>query len=342
MARKTNRLFITTEEELAQINPANIELRDDFLDYLETTDHSKTSIVTYKNNIDIFFIYILKHCKNKDFVDVKKKDIMSWQGYMVKNGLSSARIRTIKSTISSMSKYIENILEDEEPKWKGYRNLIPKIPNPTLSNVREKTVLSDDELEFLLDELVKRNKVQIATFVAFSAFSGARKAETIQYKREWFVNERCKNGLYITPEIRTKGHGSQGKLLEKYCIKSKVDKYLELIDKFREDNNITSEYLFVTKRKGEWVQAKVSTVDSWMETCTKILGKPNYAHMYRHFFVSYLNRENLPIDVIKDIVGHNDSSTTMIYNDNPKENGFMKYFSEDGIKQVETKSLSDL
>ncbi|HBJ1650945.1 TPA: site-specific integrase [Clostridium botulinum] len=342
MARKTNRVLQTTEEDILKILPENLELIEDFINYLETTDHSQKSIVVYKNNLHIFFIYLMKKEKNIDFCNIKKRHILNFQNYMVKNNLSSARIRNVKSSLSSLSNFIESMLSDEEEKWENFRNIINKIPNPTLNTVREKTVLSDAQLENLLDKLVEMGKIQIATFVAFSAFSGTRKAETIQYKRSWFTKETCKNGLYITPEIRTKGHGSLGKMLVKYALKSKVDKYLELWDKEREEKGIDIDDLFVVKSKGEWTPAKISTVDSWMETCSKILGQPSYAHMYRHFFVSYLRRESVPISIIKDIVGHEDVNMSERYNDNPKEDEFLKYFSENGINKIKEKGLSDL
>lgn len=341
MGRETNRVFKTTKEDITKINPDNLELIEDFLNYLETTDHSPKSIKVYKSNLNIFFVYLLNFAKNKDFVDIKKRDIMNFQNYCVKNGLSSARIRVLKSSLSSMSSFIESVL-DEEDKWEGFRNIVNKIPAPTLNAVREKTVITDEQLEYLLDELVKRGKIQTAMFVAMSAFSGARKSETVLYKRNFFTDENVKNGLYITPEIRTKGKGVAGKKLKKYCIKSKVDKYLELWDKERELKGIDSEYLFVVKSKGEWIQAKDFTVTYWLKECTDILGVDNYSHSYRHFFVSWLVRSNIPMDVIKDIVGHNSSETTQLYNDESLESGFMKYFSEDGIVQVEQKSISDL
>jgi integrase len=341
MGRQTNKVLLTNEEEILKILPSNRELAQDFINYLETTDHSPKSIVVYKNNLDIFFVYLMQKEKNIDFVNIKKRHIMNFQNFMIKGGLSPARIRNIKSTISSLSLFIESIL-DEEEKWEGFRNIVNKIPSPSLSPTREKTVLSDEELETLLDKLVKLNKIQIALFVAMSAFSGTRKAETIQYKRSWFTADTCKNGLYVTPEIRTKGKGIKGKLLVKYCLKSKVDKYLELWDIERQKQNIELDDLFVIKRKGEWIPASISTVDSWMEKCSEILGKPSYAHSYRHFFISYLRRESVPIEIIKDIVGHEDVSMSQKYDDNPKENGFLKYFSDEGINKIEDKKLSDL
>lgn len=341
MGRQTNFVFKTSQEEINRILPENLELIDDFINYLETTDHSPASIKVYKNNLNIFFTYLLNKEKNIDYSMVKKRHILNFQNYMIKNGLSSARIRNIKSSLSSLGIFIESML-DEEEKWSTFRNIINKIPNPALNTVREKTILTDEQLEELLDKLVKMKKVNIALFVAMSAFSGSRKAETIQYKRSWFTEDNCKNGLYITPEIRCKGHGIAGKMLQKYALKSKVDYYLNLWDEYKEENKIELDDLFVVKRKGEWTPASISTVDSWMSVCSKIMGTPIYAHSYRHFFVSYLNRESIPLSVIKNIVGHESVEMTEKYNDNSKENEFLKYFSDEGINKIEEKKLSDV
>lgn len=341
MARETKRVLLATPEDIEKILPENLELMSDFINYLETTDHSPASIKVYKSNLNIFFTYIMNKEKNIDYVTVKKRHILNFQNYMVKNGLSSARIRNIKSTLSSLGLFIEAML-DEEEKWENFRNIINKIPNPALTTVREKTIISDKQLELLLNKLVKLGKIQIATFVAFSAFSGARKAETVQYKRSWFRDTSCKNGLYITPEIRTKGKGVAGKKLVKYCIKSKVDKYLKLWDREREKKDVDIDDLFVVKKKDGWHPASTNTIDGWMEVCSEILGMDVYCHSFRHFFVSYLRRESIPIDIVKDIVGHEDVSMSQKYDDNPKEDGFLKYFSEKGINKVKEKDLSDL
>lgn len=341
MARKTNKPLITTQEEIDSILPENKELMEDFINYLETTDHSPKSIKVYKSNLNIFFVWLMKNAKNKDFVDIKKRDIMNFQNFLIKQKLSPARIRVLRSSISSLGNFIESIL-DEEEKWEDFRNIVNKIPAPNLQAVREKTVISDEELDYLLKTLVEKGKIQIACFVAMASYSGARKSELVQYKRSFFVDENVKNGLYITPEIRTKGKGIMGKPLKKYALKSKVDYYLDLWDKERERLGVAIDDLFVVRRENDYRPAKSETVTWWMNICEDILGKDCYAHSFRHFFVSSLRRANIPLDVIKDIVGHASSEVTALYDDNPKENSFLQYFSEDGIKQVEAKNFGDL
>lgn len=341
MGRKTNRVLLTTKEDIKNINPNNLELIDDFLNYMETTDHSPHSIVVYRSSLNIFFVWLMKYSKNKDFVDIKKRDIMNFQNFLIKKGLSPARIRVLRSAVSSLSNFIEAIL-DEEEKWENFRNIVNKIPAPNLNPVREKTIISDEELDFLLEELVKRNKIQIATFVAFCAFSGARKAEMLEYKMTFFTDDSLKNGLYVTPEIRCKGMGVEGKLLPKYVIKNKVEKYLDLWKEERKQMNVDIDDMFVIRKETGFRPATMSATTGWMKICSDILQKDVYVHSFRHFFISSLYRQNVPINVIKDIVGHNDVSTTEIYNDNPKEDGFLKYFSDEGIVDIKTNSLSDL
>ncbi|MEG2289612.1 MAG: site-specific integrase [Clostridium sp.] len=341
MARKTNRPLVTTKEEINQINEDNKELIDDFLNYLETTDHSPSSIKVYKSNLNIFFVWLMKFAKNKDFVQLKKRDVMNFQNYLIKNQLSPARIRVLRSSVSSLSNFIENIL-DEEEKWEDFRNIINKIPAPNLNPVREKTIMQEEELELLLEKLVENKKYNIACFVAMAAFSGARKSEIVQYKDSFFTDETFKNGLYVTPEIKTKGRGSLGKPLKKYCLKSRVDKYLNLWREERQRLGVNIDDLFVVKRDGGFRPATSATASCYMKICTELLEKPVYCHSFRHFFVSMLSAQNVPIAVIRDIVGHESSETTQIYDDNPKEDGFMKYFGNDGIKQLKNKELSEI
>lgn len=345
MARKTNRVLQTSEEEIKLILPENIELMEEFLDYLETTDHSPTTMNVYRNNLYIFFVYCQKHLKNKDFVDIKKRDIMNFQGYMVKNELSSSRIKNIKSTLSSMSDFIENVL-DEDEKWQNFKNIINKIPSPTQQKVREKTVLEDEDCQKLLDYLEENKMYQQACIFALAWASGRRKSELLRIKRSHITEENLMYGsLYKTPEkIKTKGNGSKGKLLNVYVLKTKFKKYFDLWMEERERLGVPDDIddIFVSKKKTGWQPMKVSTLDSWTTKFSKFLGVDFYFHCMRHNFTTELYKANIPATVIKDLIGWSSLEMVNIYTDIEVDSELGKYFSEDGIKQVESKTLTDL
>jgi site-specific recombinase XerD len=346
MARETTKVFETNPKDVESILPENKELMEDFLNYMETTDHAKTSITVYKNNLEIFFVYLLKHCKNKDFVDIKKRDIMNFQSYMVKNGLSSARIKNIKSTLSSCSTFIEDIL-DEEEKWEGFRNIINKIKPPNANPVREKTILPDEKCQELLDYLVENKKYQQACAFALAWASGRRKSELLRIKRTYISEENLKYGsLYKTPEkIKTKGAGLAGKPLFVWILKTKFKKYFDLWMEERERLGVPDDIdsIFVNKRNGIWQPAKISLLDSWAEKFTDFLGVDYYWHCMRHNFCTSLALAKIPDAIIQDIIGWSSSDMLKIYKDIEVDDQLGEYFGEDGIKEnIKSGSLDKL
>jgi len=317
MARKTKRMESTTEEQWLSCNKDNIDLVNEFLDYCRSVDRSPKTIVGYKSDLHIVIIYFKDNLKDKNFTDITKRDVIKFQSWCINQEMSPSRIRRLRSACSSISNYIENMLDAE---FKDFRNIINKIPSPSLSNVREKTIMTEKQIEDLLDTLVANKDYQRACFVAILAGSGMRKSEIIQAKVSWYVgNPVIYEGMYVSPEIRTKGKGVQGKKLKKYTICSIVDKYLKLWIEQRKELGIESDNLFVINRFGSREGIKDSTVDSWMRTFTTITGIDNYCHMYRHYSATWLKRHNVSIDQIRDYMGHNDSSTSEIYVDIGKE-----------------------
>lgn len=317
MARKTNRMEDISEIQWNEVNKENKILLDDYLEYCQTVDRSPKTINNYKSDLRIIFVWFKENANNKEFYSINKRDVSKFQNWCIQKGMSPARIRRLRSVMSSVSNYIETMLDDVYPQ---FRNIINKIPAPTLSHVREKTILIDEQIEKLLEDLIKENKYQLACFVAILAASGMRKSEIVQCDMNWFFGEpKVYEGMYMSPEIRTKGKGVLGKKLSKLIICEVVDKYLKLWEKERKSLGINHEALFVVKNGSEWTRIKESTVDTWMERFTKMTGVDNYAHCYRHYSATWLKRNGVSIDKIRDFMGHNDSSTSEIYIDIGKE-----------------------
>ena len=344
MGRKVQYNNIVSDELLEQVNPENIELGNDFLDYLRSIDRSPNTIDAYSHDLNIFWSYLLLHCGNKFFIDLSKRDISKYQSYcLTEYKWSPARMRRVKSTLSSLSNYVENMLDDE---FENYKPIIRKIENPVNEKVFKKTVLEDYQLQELLDALVEKKKYDKACMLSLAMNSGRRKAELPRFKVSYFDDKNIIYGsLYKTPEtITTKGRGSRGKQLIVYTLVKPFKPYLDLWLKYREENNINSEWLFPKKVGNKYVDEQISTdtLDSWAETFSKILDIPFYWHSIRHFFVSSLSRNSLPDNVIQMILGWSSLDMVGIYKDIEVDEEFEKYFGEDGIKKVEQASLADL
>ncbi len=342
MPRKTIYNNLTSEELITRISKENKELMNEFINYLKSVDKSPNTIDSYINDLHIFFCWNVEHNDNKFFIKFTKRDIVKYQNYLIHDlKHSSNRVRRLKSAISSMSNFIEAILDEDFP---DFKNIVNKIPAPDKVEVREKTVMSDEQVNELLKYLVDKKKYQQACAVALAVSSGSRKAEILRFKVSYFIDENIKYGaLYKTPEkIKTKGRTSKGKLIYRWCLVSTFKPYFDLWMKEREELGITGDELFFNKRNGVWKPADISTLNSWAITFSNILGIDWYWHSNRHYFCTALCQANIPASVIKDIIGWESTSMVDIYNDTEVDDEVGKYFDEGGIKQVEKKSLSDL
>ena len=344
MGRKVQYNNIVSDELLEQVNPENIELGNDFLDYLRSIDRSPNTIDAYSHDLNIFWSYLLLHCVNKFFIDLSKRDISKYQSYcLTEYKWSPARMRRVKSTLSSLSNYVENMLDDE---FENYKPIIRKIENPVNEKVFKKTVLEDYQLQELLDALVEKKKYDKACMLSLAMNSGRRKAELPRFKVSYFDDKNIIYGsLYKTPEqIKTKGRGSRGKMLTVYVLSKPFKPYFDLWMNYRKENNIDSEWLFPKKVGNEYIDEPMdsNTLNSWAGSFSNILGVDFYFHSLRHYFTTACSRSGLPDDVIQMIIGWSSLDMVSLYKDIDADEQFEKYFADGEIQKVEQKSLSDL
>jgi integrase len=341
MARTTVYNKIYNDEDWAKVNPNNKKLLKQWQTYLRSTGKSEGTIKQYEYDIKIIFIFLLKECDNRFIVDLNKRDIISFQGQSVNEwGHSSNRTRRMKSCLSSLCNYIENIMDDLYP---NFRNVVNRIESPIKQPVREKTILSDEQVETVLKTLVESEQYQKACVFALAANSGARLSELVRFKVSYFQEKNLLNSAYYkTPEkIKTKGRG-KGKYINKFILRTGFQEYLDLWMDERERLGITNEELFVTRRNGEWIPATDTTLQSWKTQFSNILGLDFYFHSLRHFLTTKLRKLNIPAPIIRDFFGWESTNMIEVYDDNESEDDFAKYFTEDGIKKVEEKGLKDM
>ena len=317
------------------------------MEYLQSIDRSPNTISQYKSDLEIFWVWNLQNNNNKFFVKITKREFAKFQNHCLNTwGWSSNRVRRVKSVISSMSNFIENIL-DEEEEFEGYRAVIRKIESPVKEEVREKTVFEPEEIQNLLDYLVEKEKYMQACILALAMYSGRRKAELPRFKVSYFDEENVFLGsLYRTPEkVKTKGRGSRGKMIYLYVLKKEFDPYLKLWLKQREELGITSEWLFPLKSGNEWINEepiKKETLDNWVDSFSRFLGKDFYWHSMRHLFTTQCLKKNLPSSVVQEIVGWESADMVNLYNDTSAEETLAQYFDENGIKEIKQESLQNI
>ena len=342
MSRKTIINSITSPELIAQINPDNARLKDDFLEYLKSVQRSPGTIAGYRNDLEIFFVWVMQNAKNKFFVDVSKRDLVAFQNWMInENKNSPSRVRRIKAAISSLSNFVENILDDE-PEFRGFRSIVRKIENPALQPVRAKTVWEDDELEELLDKLVEKQAYDRACYLALAMYSGRRKSELCRFRVSDFDDDKlvCDGALYKSSPIKTKGR-SGGKFIPCYTLAKKFKPYLQMWLDERKRIGLESEWLFPLKANPA-EHIGVATANSWANAFTRLSGRDFYAHSIRHYFTTSLARAGIPDGVIQSIVAWESSDMVRLYTDIEADEQIGMYFSNGDISVPDKKGFADM
>lgn len=344
MGRTTVYNNITSPEKIAAINPDNVALMNDFLEYLESIGRAESTIKNYKADLLVFFCWCEDTLNNKYFVELTKREIARFQNHALNVwGWSSNRLRTVKAALSSLSNFIENILDDE---IQGFKPIVRKIENPVKEAVREKSVFLTQDIVEIADKLVEMGEYQKACALMLAAASGRRKSELCRFKVNFFDNENIIYGsLYKSPEkIRTKGRGKQGKQLNVYVLAKLFKPYFDLWMQERERLGIQSEWLLVNHNKttGQCEPVTISTLDSWASTINSMSKSPFYWHSLRHMFVSELQRSGIPDGVIVEILGWSTQEMVKVYSDLETDEQLASYFDENGVKAVEQTKLSDI
>lgn len=300
--RPTNSGSYGTVEKRNLFNPQNIQLLEEFLSYCSSKGMSKESIIQYKNKVEIFFVWLLERKDNKSFIEVNKKDIMLWQSEKVNEGKSSSTVRQIRSALSSLSKYIEDICDE----YKDFKNIINKIPAPKTKYIREKTYLPDSDFIMLKEELKKRNEWQKLCYLSLAYDAASRKSECHQtLKQIDFV----KNETMIVI-------GKGGKTFTQ-AFSDETAGYMKEWLKIRGEDNCDK--LFVIKtQKGIVKPISKNTLNGWCKYFSKVYkdltGKDEwiYPHSFKTNRLSNLYHEdNIPLEVVQSYGHHNDPSTTL-------------------------------
>lgn len=308
---------------------------------MQSVKRSERTIEGYRNDIEIFFCWNLKKNNNKLFTDLKKRDVIAFQNWLINdNHNSPTRIRRIKGALSSFSNYIANVCDDQFP---NFVPVINKIESPSIVPVYEKTVLTMDEVQRVLKTLVDEQRYQIACIFALAISCGARKTELLRFKVSFFTEENIIYGsLYKTPPIKTKGR-SGGKYINKYVLVESFKPYFDLWMMERDRLGIQSDDLFVMQKDNGRVQVtSEEALNYWAKTITKILGKPFYWHSARHYWTSYLLRAGIPEGVVTDLSGWQSIDMVSTYDDRDKDETFAQYFRDGKIIAHETKELNEL
>jgi len=293
------------------VNEKNRKIVNEFLK--QSTTLSKETLRQYTSALRIFYYWVATECDNKPFTEIKPRDYLLYQNFLIEQGLSSSAVRLKRSAISSLNGYVEVYYGEELPLFRNFVN--KKIPSPEQSFVNEKKPLTLDEYNRLCSELEKRKKWQELAYLKCSFSSGARRAEIRQFLKT-IVLEKPKligeTKIYSTSELRCKGRGKTGKVRRLQIDEDSMTAIKKWLKVRGEDS---CEFLFVSKDKKEVKQISLERFNIWCSGLfTKIVGRRVHPHLFRESRVtSMIVEQGKDIKIAQKLLGHLSAQTTEIY-----------------------------
>lgn len=313
------KVFGFTDEEYRKlVHEDDQELVDDFLE--QQSHLSDQTLKQYRSSLMIFLKWNHDKNRNKELTELKPRDGLRFQNYLLNKGLGTSAIKLRRSTVSSFYGYLEVFWSDEYP---DVRNIYSKaVPSVGSVKKKEKEPLTLTEIAKITEALEEREEWQKLAYFWFSIGSGARREEVRQVLREVadydkFVKDGDEKNYYLTNKVRAKGKGREGKVRRHYITEEAME-YIQNWVRFRESNYDfdDNEHLFVTVNvSGEKVnQISASTFNVWCNEFSEYIdGKKVYPHLLRTTRATLLSDEGVDIRAIQKLLGHEDASTTSIY-----------------------------
>lgn len=307
MSKKGGKRITVDIDKLKTINPDNANWMKIFFESKQNL--SKQSLIQYENALQIFMIWVLDNCNNNAFTDLKKRDFLRYQNFLLNLGLSSSAIKLKRSAVSSLCNLIENYYQDEYPL---FRSIVKGVENVPLTRVYNKEPLTKEEMDILREYLAKNELWQELAYLEVSYSTAGRRAEIRQIYKNVVNNEPNSKGFYTTNMVRCKGKGRQGVVRPLYFSQQAMDAIKKWIDVRGEDS---CKYLFVSKYGGKIRQISAGAFNDWcINIFSEAVGRRVHPHLLRSSRATHLVVDKgKDINSAKNLLGHLSSNTTEIY-----------------------------
>ena len=285
---------------------------DFFKNEQKLTNKSKNTIISYNTTISSFIDFILQYERKVNFSNFKKMDIMNFLEYknMVLEKQSELKISSKKLYITHLKTFFSFINEylDEEMKISSIFKINIRLPKRTPQGIESKDL---KKLETYINSLPKENfqSIKSSLLLKILLYSGARRSELENIKTNDFIED---SKVYI---IHTIGKGEKERILyiPKKLIKYELEYYLK--------NGILN---IATTKHGKVMDG--SQIYRLLNNHYKKAGiKYTGVHILRHTFAKNLVAKDVNIINVKELLGHENIQTTMIYT-NPAQKQIQKAY----------------
>ena len=304
MGRKT--IVYATQEKVAKLNKKNVDVIKKYFAF-KNMNLAESSRKSYESDFNQWLVYILENYENQNLVEIVEKDVeemvdlledyFAFCTSVLEN--KERRMQRRMSSISSFFLYLRK-------KRKIRENPIdfldrPKVKAGEKLQVKQ-TFLTKEQVEDIRKGLKEIGDLQLELFFEFGLSTMAR-VNAISNVR---IDQIDFDKLRVNDVLE-----KEGKIVKLYPSKRAIELIQEWL-KYREENGIESEYLFITRYGGEWKKIDKSTFQgTWIKKIGKIIGVPElHCHDLRHSGSNLLYHAGMKLEDVSLLLSHSGTDVT--------------------------------
>ncbi|SDC92045.1 MULTISPECIES: tyrosine-type recombinase/integrase [Halanaerobium] len=267
------------------------ECLEKFEKHLKFNEKSKWTITGYLNEMEYFSKYLETKYNGPVYVeDITKDELKGYLNYIRENGYKASSRNRVLFVFRSFYNFTqEEHITDEH---------LAKDLKPIKTRKKERVYLTAEEVAELVDKI---DHQIVKTAVQTMYYSGLRVSE-------------CTNLTFDDLDLKNQVlHVRQGKGNRDRDVPI-CDELLEILTDYLKNirPNISSNYVFATKRSGELSGAYINR--KLKEAVEELnWNKMVTAHVLRHSFASTLVKNDINIYKIQKLLGHSNISVTSLY-----------------------------
>lgn len=272
-----------------------------FLEYIEKErNYSPHTVLAYSTDLNQFILF-LQALKIRSFHSVEKKDLREYLGVLIDGGISKKSIARKIASIRALFRYLRKIRHIE--------NNVALTLSPPRQERRLPQYISEELMKKVLDvpDISTQRGKRESAILELLYSCGIRCGELIALNVEDYDPKQA--------TIRVSGKGRKTRIVPvgRKAV-SAINFYLQSREhtlKHPSDRN-AKQPLFVLENGKRLYQMAVSRIVSRCIRKVADLEKTN-PHIIRHSFATHLLNRGADLRAVKELLGHENLSTTQIY-----------------------------
>jgi len=278
---------------------------------------SEKTIYNYECDLKQWFRFMNKEQFGLSILEATEDDISEFLFHCQEQGNNANRIKRRMSSISALYIFLKKKRLTKE-------NPVELLDRPTSSKpVVVQTYLTMDQVSLMKEKLKEYGDLQLEVYALLSLSTMGRVNAISNIKWKQINFEECE-----IIEVLEKGD----KVVDLF-FNNEVKELLLKLKEQRELNGINTEYVFISKKNGEYRKVVASTLGLWAKKIGFMIGLEHglHCHDFRHSGATLLKNAGMPLEEVSTLLNHASTDVTRKF-----------YIKEDNKKLKESKAKYEI